>query len=197
MGLDKATGPAIMIFILFLVTVLYNYVMNKYFSPLEKYLPQDLTRGVEEGEEAPLLSVAEEGGLNPSVQHLSSVTHLPPKILDPITRFFEPRFYASHRGVKSWLEDGDWDDHDEPQYQDDEVGNAYRNPAFVKSAPVVWLPRDVVGVSRNEVGELEDMGLRATDTAAWLDEGGVVKWGDGKGGFGDGDLPVTGGGVRY
>lgn len=187
-GLRKATGPSIMIAILFILTIIYNVVMNRYFGPLEKFLPANLASEAEDGDsdsgedQTPLLSSVEEGEATRQSRGASRVhrvgfnAHVPNQVLDPIARFFQPHIFASHKAMKAWLEDDDFDSDEVPQYKEEDVKKAYLNPALTSPTPVVWLARDEMGVSKSEIRENEDMGLRASDRGAWIDESGKVKW---------------------
>ncbi|KAI1087992.1 DUF221-domain-containing protein [Rostrohypoxylon terebratum] len=183
-GLRKATGPSIMIAILFIVTVLYNMLMNRYLAPLEKFLPTDLA-SLSEGddESTPLLSSAEEGHAqtNSRIQRLGQRAHVSPTVaqhvVDPIARFFEPQIFASHQAMRAWLqEDDSYDEEDVPAYTEEQLKKAYLNPALTSPTPVIWIARDSIGVSRNEIAENEQNGLKASDQGAWLDEKGRLKW---------------------
>ncbi|KAI1768486.1 DUF221-domain-containing protein [Hypoxylon sp. FL1150] len=202
-GLRRATGPSILAAVLFLVTVLYNALLNKYLSPLENFLPADLAAlsEREDDESAPLLS-AEEGRAQPQshIQRLGQQAHVPPSVaqhvVDPIARFFEPRFSASYQAMREWLQDGNdaFDNaEDIPEYSDDQIKKAYLNPALTSQTPLIWLAKDPMGVSSREVEENEGLGLKATDQGAWLDEKGRVKWAVDK----FADVPVWKQGVKY
>ncbi len=187
-SLRDAIGPLIITVILFIFTVLYSALMNKYLGPLEKCLPTDLTNEECQGrdESTPLLSSAEEGNSNTSrsshIQRLSQQTHVPARVLDPIARFFEPHIFASYQAMKAWLREDtlafqDLEDDTPGSYNEEELRKAYLNPALTSSTPLIWLPKDRLGVSENEVRENEEAGLRAGDTGAWLEENtGRVRW---------------------
>ncbi|KAL7619550.1 phosphate metabolism protein 7 [Parahypoxylon ruwenzoriense] len=184
-GLRRATGPSIITAVLFIATAIYNALMNKYLDPLENFLPADLTTLSENnGESAPLLSSIEEGREQTTshIQRLGQHAHVPPsiaqRVLDPLARFFEPQVFASYQAMRSWLRDGGEYDNEEdiPAYTEEQLKKAYLNPALTSPTPLIWLARDQMGVSRNEVAENEQNGLKASDQGAWLDEKGRVKW---------------------
>ncbi|KAF2741290.1 DUF221-domain-containing protein [Polyplosphaeria fusca] len=168
-SLRNAPGPSIMVTVLFALTILYHIAMNRYFAPLEKYLPTDLATSDDDDEVTPLLSAAEEGEVSQS-----RIPNSAQQVLDPLARFFQPHVFASHKAMKAWLADGDFDADDVPEYSEEAVEKAYTNPAFTSATPLVWLARDEMGASKHEVGECEDAGLKASDRGAWVDEKGSV-----------------------
>ncbi|KAL1613082.1 hypothetical protein SLS60_001314 [Paraconiothyrium brasiliense] len=177
-GLRQAKGPSIMIAILFIATILFNAMTNRYFDPLEKFLPADLS-AEEDGEGAPLLGdrETEEGVVSHHVQQIVEHTPIPPKYLSPLARFFEPQRYASHRAMRAWLrEDTEWDEDDVPQYSEEQLRKAYLDPAFTSQTPVVWIPRDEAKTSKKILQDLEESQVEASDDGAWIDEKGEVKW---------------------
>ncbi|KEY74939.1 hypothetical protein S7711_01288 [Stachybotrys chartarum IBT 7711] len=191
-GLASATGPLILMVVLFGLTVLYNLMTNRYLEPLEKHLPTDLATQLENDEAAPLLGSAEQGDSH--IRHWGRQAHVPRKILDPFERFFEPRFFATHQAIQRWIREGDEDFEEEATtYSDEELAKAYMNPALTSSTPIVWLPRDDVGVSRNEIAENKEAGIMATDGGAWVDEKTRLRWNDGD----FKDVPLLNKGVNY
>lgn len=181
-SLRKATGPLIMIGILLIATVVFNYTTNRYFAPLEQYLPVDLALESEDNEQAPLLSTAEEGesdalrNTESNIDRFSNRTHVPKKVATPVAQFLQPHIFASHTAMKAWLREGDFDVEDVPEYSEEAVNKAYLNPAYTSKTPVVWLARDNMGVSKNEMQENESAGIASSDQGAWIDEKGGLKW---------------------
>ena len=184
-GLGGATGPVIMIAVLFLVTVIYNALMNRYLEPLEKYLPADLANTqAADNESAPLLAQAEEargdGDAQSNVQQLAQHARVPSGVVDPLARFLEPNIFASYHAMRAWLREDEsgYRDmvEDVPDYSGDQLKKAYVNPALTSSTPLIWLPKDGTGASGNEVRENEKASLKASDQAAWIDGKGRVHW---------------------
>ncbi|KAK8104674.1 uncharacterized protein PG998_011707 [Apiospora kogelbergensis] len=168
-GLRKATGPSVLLAVLFIGTIVYNALMNKYLAPLEQYLPAELR------------------ARPPSRRTSSASASAPtcPQVVDPIARFFEPRISTSYRALKKWLAEGDpsYDDDDggaaaaiAMDYSEEDLRRAYLNPALTSPTPVLWLAKDRIGATANEIRESEGKGLGATDQGAWLDDRGRVRW---------------------
>ncbi|KAI8631232.1 DUF221-domain-containing protein [Xylariaceae sp. FL1651] len=181
-GLRTAKGPTIMMGLLFIVTVLYNVLMNKYMSPLEKFMPADLVSQETGDETTPLLSSAEEGQAS-SMQRLNQSARISSPVakhvVTPTTRFFDPNVFASYDSMKSWIQDGDHydiEDDEVPGYSEEDLKRAYLHPALTSQTPLIWMARDRMGVSQNEIRETEECGLKASDEGAWLDEKGNIQW---------------------
>lgn len=171
-----------MLGVLFFTTAVFNYTMNRYLAPLEEYMPADLAPMSEDDEQAPFISLAEEGESDAlrhaeeRIDHVSERTHIPAHVISPLARFLQPHVFASHAAMKEWLRDGDFEEDDEPQYKEEELKKVYLNPAFTSKTPVVWLAKDIIGVSKNEIVENEKAELKATDQGAWITGDGKLKW---------------------
>ncbi|RWA13651.1 hypothetical protein EKO27_g1445 [Xylaria grammica] len=170
-GLRKAKGPVVMAVMLLIVTILYSVLMNRYMSPLEKLLPTDLVSSAERDDETtPLLSSMEEGRDARSIAE---------DAIKCTARFSNPRAFTSDNFMKSWVrgeKDYDMEEHDVPEYTEKELEEAYLHPALTSPTPLIWMARDPVGASKNEVQETEECGLKASDEGAWLDESRIVRW---------------------
>ncbi|KZM19602.1 membrane protein [Ascochyta rabiei] len=184
-SLRGAFGPTILLGILFIATVIFNILTNRYFAPLEQYLPADLAldgSSDEDDEEAPLLSSAEQGQSDAiqreetRIQRISSTMRVSPKVTGPLARFFEPHIFASHLAMKRWIQDGDFDKDYIPEYSDEDIRKAYLNPAYTSQTPVVWLAKDDMGVSQREIQENEKKEIKCSDEGAWIDKEGNLKW---------------------
>jgi hypothetical protein len=184
-SLRGAFGPTILLGILFVITIIFNVLTNRHFAPLEQYLPADLAldgSSDEDDEEAPLLSSAEEGQSD-VIQHeesrihrISSAVRVSPKVTGPLAQFFEPHIFASHKAMKQWLRDGDFDEDDVPEYSDEDIRKAYLHPAYTSQTPIIWLAKDDMGVSKKEIQENEKRELKSSDEGAWIDQEGKLKW---------------------
>lgn len=193
-GLRKAKGPSALAVILFLSTIVYHVLTNRYLKPLEDHFPHDLlaedaNRGESmDPEQQPLLSSAgtqqqhqdedSAESTNPHehshIQRLGREARIPSRVLGPLAALFEPHVYASRTAMQQFLRNTAAEMDPPPQYSEDEVRNAYRNPSFLSSTPVVWLPRDQYGLSKGEIESLAKEEIEASDEGAWVDKKGKV-----------------------
>ncbi|RYO82203.1 hypothetical protein DL766_007898 [Monosporascus sp. MC13-8B] len=187
-ALRQATGPTVIVAVLFIATIIYNALMNRYLTPLEQFLPTELVRAAEADQEsAPLLRSDDdvEAQAESHIQRLGRCAHVPPGLAQhafgPLASVFEPRVFASYEAMRSWLRKGDYHGivDDSPEYKEEDLRKAYLNPALTTPTPPIWLARDPIGFSGNEVRENEEYGLKASDQGAWLDSSGKVRWNTG------------------
>lgn len=178
-GLRKAKGPSAMLIMLFFTTVVYHVLTNRYLNPLEDHFPDEILSAEDgDGEQVPLLAAAEEGQADENersrVQRLGRGAHLPQKLVSPLARFFEPHVYASHKAMRAFLARTAAEMDATPSYCEEDIKKAYQNPSLTSKTPVMWLPRDIYGLSRKEVESLAKDGLVAVDEGAWVNEDGKV-----------------------
>ena len=164
--LNKAPGPAALMVLLLVGTALYHFVVNRYLGPMEKYLSLDKPMLDEEDQGLLILSHA---------RKLDIPEKLPLVLMDPLGPLLEPYFFDPKDDLRPYLQDPANDD-DTPHYSDDEVKNAYLNPALTSKMPKAWIPRDAYGVSKNEISENEEVGISMTDEGADLGEDGKLVW---------------------
>lgn len=165
-GLRKAKGPLVMVLVLFLATVAYNVLTNRYLKPLEDHFSDEILEHHDELDEQEPLLTAEEG----QAQHDAEAA-LRQRVLDPLQRIFEPRVYASRSAMRAFLGKTEGP---AQQYSEEEIAKAYVAPSLKSKAMVLWLPRDGNGLSAGEIEALAERGIEATDEGAWVDEKGKV-----------------------
>lgn len=188
-----AVGPLILMVIFLIFTILYHISMNNAMEPLIQYLPKNL-----EAEEEALLSqetgkpnsgdeqsdghAGASAGANNGVSNVDSAekglttTSSPPPNANFLVKFLRPDIYYDYatlrRLVPSPL--------DTASYSEEAERDAYCHPAVTSQPPLLWLPRDPAGVSRQEVAHSSRV-IQITDEDAWLDENNKITWNVDKG----------------
>lgn len=178
-SIRKAAGPSTMMVILLVLTIIYHVTVNRYLSPLEQYLPLDVLEDDEESGRL-LSSEHEQGGQQRSDTRMerlrrAAIQKLPAGLLDPFAGLLEPALLPSVQDLRPWLTDPASAD-DTPVLSDDELRNAYLNPALTSKMPKVWIPKDVYGVSEKEIKENKASDISSTDDGASLDKEGNLRW---------------------
>lgn len=197
-----AVGPLALMIILLVFTILYHMSMNSAMEPLLNYLPKNLeheeelllaedrtknsyeshTNGVSHGFSVDngvsnidsgvgaVDSAEAEKGLG---QSSSSSTKKQPNFL---TKFFRPDKYADYATLRRYAPSAD----DIPPYPEEAERNAYFNPAINAKAPLLWIPRDPLGISRQEVAHSSRV-IPITDEDAFVNENAKITWDEDKG----------------
>lgn len=123
------------------------------------------------------------------IKHASQAlnANLPPFLRDPLSSVLEPHFFQSAESLRPYLTSTTTDTDGlelrdstlttVPTYTEQQLANAYVDPALTSKAPLVWIPKDKYGVSeelkrRNQ----ERAGLETSDEGAELDENGKLQW---------------------
>lgn len=178
-------GPLVMMFIFLVSMILYHISLNNAVNPLLYYLP----RSLEAEEDALLRSYdASHGTINASQSateydnaektgHYAKGTDLtvnavpaPPGFGGMIRKFFRPDLYASYAIMRQLVPR----DYGRIQYSPEIERDAYQHPAVTDAAPLLWIPRDIMGVSRQEVAHTNKVTPMTDDGASFDDKGRII-----------------------
>jgi calcium permeable stress-gated cation channel len=180
-GARKAPGPSILLVILLVATILYHILLNQILRSAKMNLALR-----EDGELAPLLpaedNVAEPDAGQPlrSKRAQIGLTMLPLSVSEPIASLVESYIASSQSLFRSWMNDpagrGDEEEEEEIQYTEEEVAKAYQNPALTSQTPKLWLVKDEVGISEQQMEENEAVGIATTNQGASLDARNHIVW---------------------
>ncbi len=170
--------------VIFLVfVVLFHMSLNTALEPLLKFLPKSL-----EAEEQSLLA-AEDGVLAPNSSGTEKGSHVasngmsstdsPRKDLGPaphkkpnlITKFLRPDIYTDYHTLRRLVPRGFADIVYDPVTERD----AYYHPSISSQTPLLWIPRDSMGVSRQECHHSGRV-IPISDEGAGFDEKGKLTW---------------------
>ena len=177
-GAREAPGPSALMVILLIITILYHTILNRVLVSLKRNFALN-----EEGETAPLLA-AEEVNAEPG-ESLTLTSETGKADLPGLPRFVSEAIggpvvsyvVSARNTTRSWINDPSTrEDEDELSYTDEEMNKAYLNPAVTSETPKLWLAKDRVCVSKQEVAENEAVGISATDEGAFLDSQNRVRW---------------------
>lgn len=169
-----AIGPLILTIILLVFMVLYHVSLNKAMDPLINYLPKNL-----EAEEQALLAPEKSNSPDRSgaVDGDSAEKALAPDAAPETNqanfflRYLRPDKYASYYHLRQWAPKAD----DLPPYTPEVEHDAYYHPSITSKAPLLWIPRDILGVSQQEIAHSSKV-ISITDEDAWLDDKNKVHW---------------------
>lgn len=179
-AVSKAAGPAALMAIFLVFTILFHITMSKNLDPLLYGLP----RSVQAQEQAIQAGEAEstDAGKDTNGTHSKSAglatsnsgeSRGDPKG-NPMTKFFKPWKYADYATLRKIVpneEDMDFD----RLYSDEVEATAFLPPSVTSKTPTLWIPEDPAGVSKQEVG-LTSKVIPITDEGATLDEKNSISW---------------------
>ncbi|KAI4123378.1 MAG: hypothetical protein LQ338_005294 [Usnochroma carphineum] len=179
-GIKAAPGPIVLMVVFLIFIILFHMSLNSALGPLLKFLPKSL-----EAEEESLLasedgngiaSTAEKGNgvststdsVGPPVKDLGPAPHKKPNF---ITKFLRPDLYTDYHTLRRLVPRGFADISYDPVVERD----AYYHPSISSQTPLLWVPRDEAGVSRQECRHSGKV-IPMTDEGAGFDEKGNITW---------------------
>jgi len=180
-GLKAAIGPLILVVFLLIFTVLFQVALSEAVDPLLRFLPKSLEDvevrllAAEDGDQN---TVPEEGPLFPTTEGESkeATDAGPSGARNPVTaslkkvgiiaKFLHPEKHANYLELRKLIPREDF-----PliTYTPEEEREAYYHPSVNSEPPVLWFPRDVGGVSRQECAHTEGV-IMCGDEGAVIDE---------------------------
>lgn len=161
-----ALGPLILMIILLVFTALYHISLNSALGPLINYLPKSL-----ETEEQRLLeedSAAAKGETGSAALHSDTEMHNEPSFLQ---KFMRPDIFTDYTTLRRLVPK-----EVEIRYSPGIEDNAYFHPSISSKTPLLWIPRDPMGISRIEIEETSKITPMSDDNAN-LDEKNTIIWG--------------------
>ncbi|TKA82472.1 hypothetical protein B0A55_02173 [Friedmanniomyces simplex] len=173
-----ALGPLILMILMLVFTALYQVSLNAALTPLIDFLPKTI-----DAEERRLLA-AETGanghdhdhdGVPNKEGHFAAVNGdglgpAPHKKPNLVSKWLRPDIYQDYETMRRMVPK-DIGIH----YTAEEEQNAFFNPAITTATPLLWIPRDSVGISRQEVRDTRAV-IPMTDDGAFLDDKGKIVW---------------------
>ena len=201
-----ALGPLILMIIFLVFVILYHISMNSAMEPLLNYLPKNLEAEEEALLTAERSSISKtasddlsdptsssvaprdsgvnvDNGVNvddgvgrvDSAEKGISDTSAPEPKPNFLTKFLRPDKYASYQQLRKLVPAAD-----PTTYPVEAERDAYCHPSITSQPPLLWIPRDPLGVSSQEVAHTMRV-IPITDEDAYLDENCKIKWNEEKG----------------
>lgn len=197
-------GPLVLMIIFLIFAILYHVSLNAALDPLLNYLPKNLEAEEEallaeasskiasrttEGSEVPIQGASAKNGQNGFHDGVDGVddaekgalphpTVLPPPHKKPnfFTKFLRPDKYADYATMRRLVPQ-----HFEvPDYAPEVERDAYFHPSVTSTVPMLWIPRDDLGVSRQEIEHTSRV-IPISDEESWIDDKGKLQWNVDKG----------------
>jgi hypothetical protein len=189
-----SSGPLVLMVLFLIATVLYQNIVRRALRPLTRTLPIALLADMEQQSNAEQeiedrytrssdnthryddLPNNPTNTINHSSNELSthhaseSYGHKQGSI---VHRFFNPQKYTSYGTLATFFQSSF---HSQPlQYPPNIAKVAYLNPALSNETPVLWIVKDEMGVSAQEIAHSSEL-IRISDKGAGFDEKGNIRW---------------------
>ncbi|KAK4683206.1 phosphate metabolism protein 7 [Podospora pseudoanserina] len=187
-----APGPVILMVIFIIFTVLFHYSLNTALDPLLYNMPMSLLAEEEsvrllDGEAGAshsngndkfvdehdlngdgIVESAEEQVAHSRAARKAAAAHSKGNFL---TRFLKPWIYSDYATLRNLVPR-----HVSlPQYTPEIIENAYNPPSVTSQAPLLWIPADPAGVSKQEIAHTSKI-IPITDEGCILNEKGKLEW---------------------
>lgn len=170
-------GPILILSLFTIATVVYHALMRNALDPLTKTIPASLLHDIEQDD----THDSERGEATEDTPLISTPSGPSGAVIGPVNRyaelllkFFNPEKYASYEKLRHLLSSSPLNQA-VPPYSDDEIRTAYLDPAITSTAPKLWIVRDNLGLSRDEVRRVAGL-IPATDEGASFDRNGKIIW---------------------
>lgn len=188
----KSPGPAVLMAIFLVFTILFHITMTRSLNPLLYGLPRSLeteeaifqTRGTEIDAEEADRETSNEGDVTNGAKAGSSTKKILPggndygveKKGNMFTRFLKPWVFADYATLRHMVPQEQSINFAQLQQAGEEnERNAYFPPSVNSQPPQLWVPRDPLGVSKHEIA-LTSRVIPISDKGAYLDEKNNVVW---------------------
>jgi len=177
-GARGAAAQTTLMIVLLVITAVANLLLDRMLRPLELYL------GVDKWQQQEIPLLAEQDGIDSNdTAGLHAASHgrrlglnrLPNPAPRRLSDFFDSVISAARDQVAGWLEHPSARS-EHVQQSEEDISKAYEAPAFTSKTPKLWIPRDNLGVSKEEIQQNEAIGIQTTDEAAEIDEKGWLLW---------------------
>lgn len=182
-GIATTPGPLVIMVIFTIFTVLYHFSLNSALDPLLYSLPKSLESEEEALRTEYQLSAQQTAASSrdPSESKEKSSTtngevtvpaasHKKPNL---ISKFLKPHVFADYATLRRLVPHGSFDI--DTLYEKEVADNAYFPPSVTSEVPLLWIPRDEAGVSRQEVLHSGRV-IPVTDEGCTLDEKNKLVW---------------------
>ncbi|KAG4424662.1 hypothetical protein IFR04_002195 [Cadophora malorum] len=172
-AINTTVGPLILMIIFLVFTVLVHFSMNAALGPLLYSLPKSL-----EAEEESFRGSLEAASNDSVVKEKNgsgetTATAAPHKKPNFITKFLKPHIYSDYATLRRLVPHGLLDA--DNLYEDSIANSAYFPPSVNSPTPLLWIPRDDVGISRQEVSHTSKV-IPITDEGCTLNEKNKLVW---------------------
>jgi calcium permeable stress-gated cation channel len=167
-----APGPLVLEVVFLIFTVLFHISLNSALDPLLYNLPLSLLE--EEGQNLINGNGAPADGADPKLASNGGAAATPTgKKPGMLAKFLKPWVHADYATLKQWVPRNYADPNN--LYSETVERDAYYPPNVSSAPPLLWIPEDPAGVSKQEVAHTSKV-IPITDEGSQLDDKGNLVW---------------------
>lgn len=184
-GTQAAAGPIALTVVFLIFVILFHVSLNSAIDPLLKYLPRSLEveeeslLALEDGKNTNAAHSADEKGTHVAMQGLRSseasngkdLPAPPQKKPNFFSKWLSPQKYTDYHTLRRLVPRG----FAEIVYDPITERDAYYHPSISSQTPVLWIPRDQMGVSQQECRHSNKV-IPMTDEGAHFNEKNKLIW---------------------
>ncbi|KAF2857104.1 DUF221-domain-containing protein [Piedraia hortae CBS 480.64] len=159
-----AVGPLVLMIIFLIFTVLYHISLNRALRPLLEYLPKSIN-----AEERRMFNLEQQNS-DKAMMNKESGLATTGKKPGLIQKFFKPHVHDDYAHLRQLVPQ-----EDPLQYSQEDEELAYCDPAISSKTPLLWIPRDPVGMSQHEIRSTQQV-IPITDEGAYLSDKNKLVW---------------------
>jgi hypothetical protein len=192
-GASVAIGPLVLMVVFLIFTALFHISLNSALNPLLYNLPMSLLAEEEgrrfDAEAAAGVDAGQPGynnGTHNGVSHIPSADSATKDIREAQTmhmsngkkpslfmKFLKPWVYSDYNAMRALVPQGVLDYNN--LYSDEAAHNAYYPPTVNSATPLLWIPSDAAGISKQEIAHTSKV-IPITDEGCELNEKGKLVW---------------------
>ena len=182
-GIQAAIGPIVLTVIFIIFIALFHISLNAAIDPLLLYLPKSLEmeedsllelengetgNGTKNGTKETQITTKASNETGSGHDLLPPAPHKKPNI---ITKWLRPDIYTDYETLRRLVPRG----FAEIEYSEEIERHAYYHPSIASPTPLLWIPRDTMGVSQQECRHTSKV-IPITDEQANFDEKNNIVW---------------------
>lgn len=188
LGASAQPWPLILMVVFLVFTILFHISLNNAIDPLLRNLPLTLLAEEESSrlldpEARPAVDGGLDGGPSESaekptngVDRVDSAAAAETKAVSGkkpnfLVKFLKPWIYSDYHTMRALVPPNAGID----EYPEDVARNAYHPPSVTSQTPLLWIPSDAAGVSKQEIAHTSKV-IPITDEGCELDEKGKLVW---------------------
>ncbi|KAI1740726.1 hypothetical protein F4680DRAFT_458366 [Xylaria scruposa] len=169
-----AIGPLILMIVFLIFTVLLNLTINSAIDPLLYNLPRTLAEeeaarsrhgSIENGEKDAEQAANLRSGATPNTADK--------KKLGFFAKFFKPWQYCDYETMRKLVPNDAFDVYN--LYPEEVERDAYYPPSVTSATPLLWIPEDPLGISKQEVRDTSKV-IPITDEGCTLTDKNKLEW---------------------